>query len=399
MTLPLSGLKILDFTTLLPGPYATQILADMGADVLRIEAPKRIDLTRFMPPMLEDAPDRSAAHASINRNKRAIAIDLKQPQAKEIIARLLADYDIVIEQFRPGVMARLGLDYESLKAIKPNLIYCSITGYGQTGAFKDRAGHDINYLALSGLASYSGKQKTGPTLSGTQIADVAGGSHHAVMGILAAVIQRSTNGEGQHIDISMTDASLALTTMFGAAALVSGEDPGLGTEILNGGIFYDYYQTSDERYFSVGSLEPQFAQAFFAALGHEEWLARTMEQDETQQQLLKRDIQTVFASRSFAEWTDVFASLDCCVEPVLTLSETQSLPHFQERALFAQVPISEGNDVKKVTQVASPIKFSNSEPVYRHIGAGLGEHTQEVLLNYDYCEEEIAAMREGESIL
>ncbi len=399
MTLPLAGLKVLDFSTLLPGPYATQILADMGADVLRIEAPKRIDLTRVMPPMLADAPDRSAAHASLNRNKRAMALDLKQPAAKEIVTRLLADYDIVIEQFRPGVMARLGLDYDSLKAIKPDLIYCSITGYGQTGALKDRAGHDINYLALSGLASYSGKQETGPTLSGTQIADVAGGSHHAVMGILAAVIQRSVSGEGQHIDISMCDASLALTTMFGAGALASGQDPGLGTEMLNGGIFYDYYETSDGRHFSVGSLEPQFAQAFFTAIGHDEWLARTMEFDNAKQQMLKQDIQAEFSSRSFAEWSEIFAKLDCCVEPVLSLSETQNLAHFQERDLFAQVPIADGESTKTVTQVGSPIKFSNSTPRYRHIGAKLGEHTGEVLSDYRFSEEEIAAMREEESIL
>ena len=147
MTLPLQGVRVLDFSTLLPGPYATQLLADMGADVLRVEAPSRPDLLKLMPPM---AGKVSAAHATINRNKRSLALDLKKPEAKEIIERLLADYDVVVEQFRPGVMARLGLDFESLKAIKPSLIYCSITGYGQTGPYKDRAGHDINYLALSG---------------------------------------------------------------------------------------------------------------------------------------------------------------------------------------------------------------------------------------------------------
>ena len=150
MNLPLEGLKILDFSTLLPGPYATQLLADMGAEVLRIEAPKRPDLLKSMPPK---AGRVSAAHASINRNKSSLALDLKHAESLEIVTALLAEYDIVVEQFRPGVMSRLGLDYDALSAIQPGLIYCSISGYGQTGPYKDRAGHDINYLALSGLAS------------------------------------------------------------------------------------------------------------------------------------------------------------------------------------------------------------------------------------------------------
>ena len=197
---PLTGLKVLDFSTLLPGPYATQMLADMGAEVLRVEAPGRYDMMRDVEPKINGA---SCAHGSVNRNKRSLALDLKHPEAGNIIRKLLADYDIVVEQFRPGVMKRLGLDYDSLAATNPRLIYCSITGYGQTGPLKDRAGHDINYLSLAGLASFSGRKETGPVLSGTQIADVGGGSHHAVMGILAAVIQRHTTGKGQYIDISV----------------------------------------------------------------------------------------------------------------------------------------------------------------------------------------------------
>ena len=233
MSLPLAGLKVLDFTTLLPGPYATQLLADMGAEVLRIESPTRPDLVKFMPPFVGKGKEKvSAAHATLNRNKQSMTLDLKNDNAKEIVHKLLQEYDIVIEQFRPGVMQRLGLDFASLQKIQPKLIYCSITGYGQTGPLKDRAGHDINYLALSGLASFSGRADTGPVLSATQIADVAGGSHNAVMAILAAVIQRSTTGAGQHLDISMSDAALALTTMFGSNAIASGEDPSCGKEML-----------------------------------------------------------------------------------------------------------------------------------------------------------------------
>jgi len=215
---PLKGLKILDFTTLLPGPYATMLLADLGAKVLRMESPTRPDILRGLPPMAGEDNPVSAAHATINRNKKSLALNLKDPRAGEIVRRLLAEYDVILEQFRPGIMEKLGLGYESLKQTREDLIYCSITGYGQTGPLKDRAGHDINYLALSGLASHSGRADSGPSLAGTQVADIAGGSHHAAMAILAAAYRRQQSGEGSRIDISMTDCAFALNAISGANA-------------------------------------------------------------------------------------------------------------------------------------------------------------------------------------
>ena len=324
---PLSQIKVLDFSTLLPGPYATMLMADMGAQVTRIESPKRPDLLRITPPMHGEM---SYAHLMINRNKRSVAMDLKHPQARGVISELVKSADVVVEQFRPGVMARLGLDYESLKKVNPRLIYCSITGYGQTGPMKDKAGHDINYLALSGIASYSGTQDTGPVLSGTQIADIAGGSHHAVMAILAAVIERYGSGKGQYLDISMSDAAFALNTMFGAASLATGEDTCLGDSILNGGSFYGYYLTADGRYLSVGALEPQFAEAFFSALGHPEWLALAALPPGKQIELIDM-VAKVIVTKSLAHWLSVFAELDACVEGVLTINEAASHPHFIAR--------------------------------------------------------------------
>lgn len=221
---PLQGMKVLDFTTLLPGPYSSMMLADMGAEVLRIESPIRPDMARITPPLI--AQDVSATHAMINRNKRALGLNLKTKEAKNIIYELVrpkeGGFDVILEGFRPGVMEKLGLGYNDLKKINGDVIYCSITGYGQTGPMRDRAGHDINYLALSGLASYGGT-KGNPSLSAMQIADIAGGSHHAVIGILAACQQRANQrlfgskegveGEekrrvlGQHIDISMADCT------------------------------------------------------------------------------------------------------------------------------------------------------------------------------------------------
>jgi crotonobetainyl-CoA:carnitine CoA-transferase CaiB-like acyl-CoA transferase len=199
---PLASLKVLDFSTLLPGPFASLLLADMGAEVLRIESPTRPDLLRNLPPHDHGM---STGHAYLNRNKRSLALDLKQPQAVEVVKRLVAEYDIVLEQFRPGVMDRLGIGYDALKAINPRLIYVAITGYGQTGPLRERAGHDINYLALSGVASYTGRQGDGPLPLGVQVADVAGGSLHGVIGLLAAVVARQQTGQGQYVDVSMTD--------------------------------------------------------------------------------------------------------------------------------------------------------------------------------------------------
>src|SRR5690606_17117852 len=214
MAAPLANLKILDFSTLLPGPYATMMLADMGAEVLRIEAPDRVDLAKVMPPF--DGKF-STTFSYLGRGKQTLQLNLKQPERVEKVKQLVQEYDIVLEQFRPTVMASLGIAYDVLKAIIPRLISCAVTGYVQTGPSKDSAGHDINYLAISGVARHCGRADSGPPPMGIQIADVAGGSHHAGMGILAAVIQRQQTGQGAAIDISMTDAAVALNATAGAA--------------------------------------------------------------------------------------------------------------------------------------------------------------------------------------
>ena len=353
MNKPLSQLKILDLSTLLPGPYASMLMADMGADVLRIEAIGRDDLVKSFEPSING---NSYAFLTLNRNKKAIALNLKKLAAVEIVKRLISEYDIVMEQFRPGVMAKLGLDYQTLKTINPKLIYCSITGYGQDGCYKNRAGHDINYLALSGLASFSGTQATGPVLSGTQIADIAGGSHHAVMGIMAAVFQRLSTGQGQHIDISMTDAAFALTGMFGAGGVGAGEDPLLGSTVLNGGCFYDYYQTKDNRYLSVGSLEPKFAKIFFTEIGQGSWYKRTFSNDAQEQAKLKEDILSIIKSQPLSYWTKKFNLLDACIEPVLSVSEAKNSPLMQDRNMVVEVKLPSGESVK---QIAPAIKFNH----------------------------------------
>lgn len=407
MPLPLAGLKVLDFTTLLPGPYATQLLADMGAEVLRVESPARPDLVKFMPPFVGTNNDDkvSAAHATLNRNKKSIAIDLKHENAQEIIHKLLKEYDIIIEQFRPGVMKRLGLDFPNLQKIQPKLIYCSITGYGQTGPLKDRAGHDINYLALSGLASFSGREETGPVLSSTQIADIAGGSHHAVMAIMAAVIQRSSTGSGQYLDISMSDAALSLSTMFGASALASGKDPLYGEEMLNGGLFYDYYTTSDQRHLSIGSLEPVFAIQLLSLLELDEWKNKISDQSLINQKRLKTAISEKIKTQPLIYWQEKFAKIDACVEPVLTMNEAFAHPHFIARGMITDAIDNSGNPVRQInsalpfkTQTQKSYNQDSYEKELPSIGKKLGADTLSIMKNLGYNDKEIFTLQKNKCI-
>ncbi|MFP0194001.1 CaiB/BaiF CoA transferase family protein [Pseudomonas sp. PHC1] len=392
MSAPLASLKILDFSTLLPGPFASLLLADMGAEVLRIESPTRLDLVRVLPPHDHGG---SASHAYLNRNKRSLALDLKQPEALELVKQLLADYDIVLEQFRPGVMERLGLGYEVLKAINPKLIYVSITGYGQTGPYKDRAGHDINYLALAGLSSYTGRADNGPLPLGMQVADIAGGSLHGVIGLLAAVISRQQTGQGTHLDVSMTDCAFSLNAMAGAGYLACGEEPGWEDQMLNGGSFYDYYRSRDGRWMSVGSLEPAFMQPLCTALGRPELAAQGLSPRPEQQRALKEALKVEFEKHDFAELCELFAGIDACVEPVLNLSEAVQHPQLQARELVTPVPRGDGS---AQAQMACPLKFSEALPAPRHVGAALGQHTDQVLAELGLSPERIAELRAAKVI-
>lgn len=386
MSGPLASLKVLDFSTLLPGPFASLMLADMGAEVLRIESPTRMDLLRVLPP---NDRGTSASHAYLNRNKRSLALDLKQAEALEIVRALVKDYDIVLEQFRPGVMEQLGLGYEALKAINPRLIYVSITGYGQTGPYKDRAGHDINYLALAGVASYTGRQDSGPVPLGVQLADVGGGSLHAVVGLLAAVIARQQSGVGQYLDVSMTDCSFSLNAMVGAGYLACGVEPVREGHVLNGGSFYDYYRTRDGRWMSVGSLEPVFMQQLCTALGRPELAAQGLAPE------LKVALQVEFEKRSFDELCDLFSGVDACVEPVLSLSEAVEHPQLKARELISQVPRGDGSTQ---AQLACPLKFSQGLPEPRHIGVAVGAHSDEVLAQLGFSAQRIAELRRAKVV-
>lgn len=394
MSPPLSHLKILDFSTLLPGPYATMMLADLGADVLRIEAPNRTDLTRQLPPF--DVDGISAGHGLLNRSKRSLGLNLKAEGAADLVKRLIVEqkYDIIVEQSRPGVMTRLGVGFEALRQVCPHLIYCSLTGYGQDGPYRDRAGHDINYLALSGMLSYYGRRQNGrlplpPSPLPTQVADIGAGSLHLVIGLLSALIRRMMTGEGGRVDISMHDGSLAWSSMAAALTFVGGQEPKPEEMTLNGGTFYDLYETMDGGLLSVGSLEPKFWQQFCTAIERPDLFELGLNFDVSHQQRLKGEIRDVIKSKSLAEWQQIFAAYDACVEPVLTMSEALIHPQTQARGMVVDVPRRDGTSQK---QVGSPIKISDFQPSYKHVGSALGADTAVVLTDLGYSEAEIAQL-------
>ncbi len=382
MTGPLTGLKVLDFTALLPGPYATMTLADLGAEVLRITSASRPDPVDFLPPFLPGT-ELSAGSAYLGRGKRSLMLNIKDPRAVGIIGKLINRYDIIVEQFRPGVMNRLALDYDCLRKIKPDIIYLSLTGYGQTGPYCQRAGHDINYLARSGIMSYSGRKTTGPTLMGIQIADIAAGALFAVIGILAAVVYRQKTGEGQYIDLSMTDGLLAFHALAGCDFLISGQEPAREETALNGGSLYDFYETADGKHISFGGLEPQFFAAFCRAVGRQDLESGGVAPPELP--AVKEEIRAIIKRRSRSEWTDIFRTVDACVEPVLSLAEALGDEQTQARQMLLNIEQPGGQSVR---QVANPLKFSRSTLTCGKVGTTSSD-AREVLSDVGLTLEEI----------
>lgn len=381
----LKDLKILDFSTLLPGPYASLMLADMGAEVLKIGSASKPDIVTDYPPFVEGT-DISACQAWLGRNKKSMFLNLKTKEGIDIVKELVKEYDIVLEQFRPGVMDKLGIGYEALKAVNPSVIYCSLTGYGQTGPLRDAAGHDINYMARSGIISHAGRKEEGPSLMNFQIADIAVGSLNSVIGILAAVNHRKNTGQGQYIDVAMMDGCVPFNSIDGASFLVSGKQPQREGERLNGGCLYDFYETKDGKYMSVGSLEPKFWSNFCMAIGREDLIEGTVWPENVQE--VKAQIRGIFKTKTREQWEEVFARYDACVQPVLDLKEAlleDEQIKARQMVVEVELPLHEG---VKVKQLATSIKLSKSPCIYEKAGYPAGYHTEEIIesLGMDYAE-------------
>ncbi len=360
--LPLKGLRVLDFSSLLPGPFATLYLGDWGAEVTVVEAPGREDLAQVMPPF---ADGQSTTYGFLGRNKTVMVVDLKTPDGRQKILDLIPDTDIVVQQFRPGTMEKLGFGYETLKKINPKLIYASISGYGQEGPMRDRAGHDINYAARSGVAVMNGSLAAGPVPTGVPLCDL-GGSLHGVIGILMALYHRERTGEGQAVDISLAASGLFLSSLWAQMELAAGQSPRWESTELNGAGIYGFYRTKDQRYLSVGTLEPKFVKGFLEAIGGLSWLGVVLSKLELKQKVAAR-----IAQETLQVWQEIFSKVDVCVEPVQEFEEIFVDPHHEAQQWVVEVPVNPLDPLgKKQKQLAIPLRFSGLSPQFLHIGQG-----------------------------
>lgn len=352
--MPLHSIKILDLTRLLPGPYCTMMLADFGAEVIKIEEPNVGDYARSFGPKIGEA---SAFFHSLNRNKQTICLDLKTKKDKNKFLEMVNDADVVIESFRPGVMKRLGLDYEMLKRENPRLVYCAITGYGQTGPYKHKPGHDINYISYAGLLNLMGERGGQPVIPATTIADLGGGAFPAAVGILIALLERNETGEGQFVDIGMMDGVISWLQTVLPNYLATGQSPKRGEQIFDGGrASYGVYETKDGRYLSVGAVEKKFWQAFCHVLGREDFIP-LLDAPLREQYELKAEIQKMIIQKDLVEWIELFSSVEACVSPVQTFKEMLNDPQVIAREMIQTV---KDNKLGEVKQIGIPIKLSRT---------------------------------------
>jgi len=382
----LEGLQVLDFTRLLPGPLCTRILGDYGAEVIKVEDPFTGDPTRAV-----GKPWRGSGSffRELNRNKRSLAVNLKTEAGREIIKKLAGRCHVLVEGFRPGVMERLGLGYRQLRQLNPALVYASISGYGQDGPYRQRAGHDLNYTALSGLLELSAAPGSGPVMPAIQVADIGGGTLMALAGIMMALFARGRTGEGTHVDVSMTEGLLPWLT-YAARALEDGEElPRRGASPLTGAFAcYNLYRTADGGFMSLGALEPVFWQNFCRAVDRPEWIPRQFDPDG--QEELIREVAGLFKSKSRAYWTSFFAGHDACCEPVLSLEEAAAHPLARARGFWVE---TEGEEGKGHRETGFPLRFNGAPGRRRIEPPRLGEHTVEILESLDYSGEEIRELR------
>ncbi len=391
--LPLDHIRILDLSRLAPGPFCTMLLADLGADVIKIEElgggrRARLERQARRPPPEEEA--RRRAHSAFDRNKRSITLDLKSPDGVEVFRRLARTADVVVEGFRPGVVRRLGVDYERLRDLNPRLVYCSISGYGQDGPYAGVVGHDINYIALAGALSLIGERDGPPATPGNLLGDFAGGGLLAAFGILAAVVARERTGAGQYVDIAMTDGVAMLLTYFFSEYFARGSIPMRGTHRLTGAApYYGAYRCADDRYIAVGCNEPWFYENLCRALGGERYLDDQWAAGERAEEI-RRFFAEAFRARPRDEWFDALRDHDVAASPVYTLDEAASDPQLRARGMFVDLLDPE---VGPVRQVGIAVKLSETPGAVRHTAHAAGADTDAVLREAAFSPEEIARLR------
>jgi alpha-methylacyl-CoA racemase len=375
MTKALYGIKVLDLTRLLPGAICSLILADMGADVVKIEDMGAGDYARSMPPYVDEM---GAFFRVSNRNKRSLSINLKEEAGQAVFQRLILDADVIIEGFRPEVTQRLKVDYPTLSAINPRLVYCSLSGWGQNGVYKDRSGHDLNYLAEHGLLG--GMRDPQPL--GGQVADV-GGAYVGVMGILAALLKRERTKTGDYIDVSLSESAVPFALYQLVESLVIGTTGGRGT--LTGYMaYYDVYKSSDNQAMALGAIEAKFWENFCKAIGRSDWIAR--HSDFLNQATLKTDLTNLFATKTAAEWEQLLANVDCCFTLVRAPENILKDPQLQARSMLGQ----QKNDLP---WMRSPVRLMSDDSFTLGIAPKQGQDTAAILEESGFSQEVIAELQ------
>lgn len=341
---PLAGLRVLDLSRLLPGGYCTLLMADLGADVIKVEEPGKGDYIRWLPPY---AAGQSAMHLALNRGKRSVTCDLGTAGGRALLCDLVATADVLVESFRPGVLDRLGVGYQTLREVNPRLIYAAISGYGADGPYAGRAGHDVNYLGYAGALSITGHPAAGPWPPGVQVGDLGGGALSALVAVLAALHVRAQTGVGQSCDVSMTDGLLSWLSIHAGAFFATGDAPGLGTGWLTGGLAcYGVYECADGRHVTVGALEPQFFTTLVEALGAPELAAA--HRDPARQVELRARLAEIFRSRPRDAWVAELAELDACVGPVNDLAEALADANALARGMVADARLPDGSPYRQL---------------------------------------------------
>ncbi|MEX2246643.1 MAG: CoA transferase [Dehalococcoidia bacterium] len=385
----LDGIKVLDLSRLAPGPFCSMLLGDMGADVLLIEAPAEGKLAPALVARGGD-PERAAAYNILGRNKRSLQLNLREQEAREIFYKLAEGADVVLEGFRPGVVKRLGVDYETVSSRNPRLVYCSLSGYGQTGPYREVVGHDINYISIGGALGMIGWPDQPPAIPMNIIADFAGGGLHAAFGIVTALLARERTGRGQNVDIAMSDGVLYLLASLAGGPLAGGGSPTRGGTILNGSVpHYNVYECSDGGWISIGSLEPHFYANLCRAMGREDFIAH--QYDASKREEIAEHLRSTFKTKTRDEWAEILRQTDICAAPVYSLEEALRDPHNLAREMVVEV---DHPTLGKVKHLGIGTKLSDTPGSVRSTAPRAGQHTDAVLASIGHDAATIASLRE-----